>query len=433
MHLSLPNMVRLMFGILIWVAVVFAVQSASKGIDESMPVNRIRHHFNPNHLRLELPIPPLDHRKEPKVGDPIKCSLDPQDPGLLTSIGEVSGVKPLGEKVGWKITIVVWEEYKHLITVDTVWSIFGGPTGFDEIVATVFDSDAQEKLEHRWALFIEENKTKLKRVISPVLNSTLNELMAVVMPNLEASFNRHQNELWSVLREHWEKDVKATLLPMLKEKASPRINSEVIPMCMDCVQELWEHAPAGSFAWNAFRDKVVPWDAKDNLKKKFVAWLDEEGKDIIDKHVPGVMAKCEEIGEELLKDAEVREALSKVARNVMNHPQLQRLVKVILQEGIMDNPQTMAFLSAKLQSPEVQNAMREFGGMIEPYVRDMIDSVLLDPRSETKKINPNLVKLMRAQILWKKDFYLVVHPGSRNPACDRYPFKASSVRYGFAQ
>ena len=431
MRWTLENAIRLVVGILLWVALVAGVRNTLVTVENSMPVGRIVHHFNKNHLRVVVNIPPLDHRKEPKVSDPIKCSLHPDDPSLLTQIGEVEEVEHLGKKVGYNVTLLIWEEYKHLATLDTTFAIFGGPTGFEEIVATLFDDHAKEELRQRWAIFVAENKTELKRTISPILESTLNELMAVVLPSIEESFNAHQEEIWTLLRAHWEADVKGALLPLLKEKANPRINSEIIPLFMDCVQELWEKAPAGSFAWNAFRDKVVPWDTKDNLRKRFIIWLDDEGKDVIDAHLPGVMAKCEEIGEDLLADQEVKDALAGLAKKVFSNPQIKALGETIIREAILDNPKTGAFFEAKLKSPEFQQAVEKLGRIVEPHVRDMIDSVILDPRSTEKKINPNLVRVMRAQILWKKDFWLLMEPGTDALAWNDYSYPKTAIQYGF--
>lgn len=432
MRLTTGNLFRFAAGIVIWILVIMGSIHAVQAVldDNDGPVRQIEYQLKDQHLEVWVEIPPLDKRKHPKVADPVKCALDPDDPRDLTTIGEVREVETLPNK--WhRLQLVIWERYEHLITLDTTFDIFGGPHGFKEIVQTIFDEPATKELERRWALFVEENRDKLKRTITPLLESTLNEFVSVVRRDLEAAFANHQSELWEILQHHYETDIRATLFPMLKSKADPRINAEIIPLLMDCVQEMWEKAPAGSFAWNAFRDKVVPWDNKDNLKKRFVQWLDDEGKDVINKHLPGIMDKCEDIGEDLLKDQEVRQALADLAEKVINNEKLHAFGKKLIQEAILDNPKSIAFLEQKLQSPEFLRAGEQFGGMIEPYVRDMIDSILLDPRYEEKKINPNLVRLLRAQILWKKDFWLLAHPGSDVAAWDGLNFKRSAIEYGF--
>ena len=431
--MSLANFLRLVGGLALWgLIVLWSYQIVVSGvIQDSDPVNKIEHHFREDHLRVVVHIPRLDHRKEPKIADPIKCSLHPEDPTLLTQIGEVQEVEHRSDG-SYKVTLLIWVEYKDLVTVDTNFAVFGGPTGFGEIMSTLFDSYAKKEAEKRWAAFLAKNGDAVKRIFSPILESTMDELVSLLLPNIEASFNAHQDELWTLLREHWKEDVKGFLLPLLKEKANPRINREIIPLFMDCVQELWEKAPAGSFAWNAFRDKIVPWDTKDNLRKRFVKWLDDEGKDVIDAHLPGVMNKCEEIGEDLLQDQEVRDALASLAQNIFTHPQFKALGQKIVQEAILDNPNISTFLEEKLNSPEVQKALGKLGKMIDPFARDLIDSIILDPRSPTiKRINPTLVKILRAQILWKKDFWLLMEPGTENKAMNDWIFPPTAIRYGF--
>jgi hypothetical protein len=112
---------------------------------------------------------------------------------------------------------------------------------------------------------------------------------------------------------------------------------------------------------------------------------------------------------------------------------LKALGQKIIQEAILDNPKTLAFFEEKIRSPRVQRALNQLGRMVDPYVRDMVDSIILDPRSPTKKINPTLVRVLRAQILWKKDFWLLMEPGTGTKTSEGYTFSPSSIRYGFDQ
>ncbi|MGE0431391.1 MAG: hypothetical protein AB7K09_13885 [Planctomycetota bacterium] len=412
------DILRLINGIFAWVALIglVAIVWANNPIDDYQPAQQLGDYVYDRYFEVQLHYDWLPDWPRPKAGDVVRYRQvlnENRQPGedeliQVLPIGEVFAVKELPGG-GADLTVHIFPHARDRVASDTVFLAYTGPENFEEVLEMLIDDNARTGMEGQWQNFLNAHQMQIEEIFKPLIESTLADFMAVVTPDLETAINDHSEDFNAIFRTYWDGSVKERLMPMIEQKGMPQVEAQIVPIVRECGQELWDNAPAGSFAWNAFRDKIVPWDSKTNLQQRFDLWLREEGRPIIDKYVPRMKAEAEKIGINLANDPDIGAVTRGMLADVIGDPRLGSLLQKVIQSAIVDNPKTTQFLRERWSDGRVQGALRRVGRLIEPYANAAIDSILLDRNA--RRINPNLVTVMRSQILWKGDFWILAGPG----------------------
>lgn len=422
------QLIRLGVGMAVWAALIGgAVSFASRAtVHRSDTVEAMDAYFFRNHFTVVLEFPMTYPAKKgdavfyPVVIDESVGAVDFQ------RIGEILEVTHPA-RGGTTIRAWIYPHARANMKHGTLFRANSGPENFEAVVNQLMDQRAKDMLAHQWDRFLKEQGPTVEHTLKPLLDKALSEYMTMVTPDIEASVTRRQPQFIAIVERHYRQTVEPKLFPVVEAKGMPLVELKLVPHLRNLGQEMWEHAPAAAFAWNAFRDKIVPWDSKTNLQERFDKWLRDEGMAIIEKHKPAILAAIQEIGGDLATDPQVIGMLDEAVRNILKDPALSRQVEGVIYEAIISNPKNEGFFKTQWNDPRMQTALRDLGNRLEWYINPVVDTVLLD--RDNRRINPNLVWVLRRQILWKQDFWILVEPPADHASDDAFRPVPDGHRY----
>ncbi|MCD4658059.1 MAG: hypothetical protein K8S87_11025, partial [Planctomycetes bacterium] len=165
----------------------------------------------------------------------------------------------------------------------------------------------------------------------------------------------------------------------------------------------------------------------EDVMKRFDEWLVKDGYPIINEHRGELIESVEKIVNDLVYDEDIAEKFQEILQDFLSNPKLADTIMQMAKEIIIDNPETVEFFKDLWESDELQDKLETAGSWLEPLLVSLSDDIMLDLSNPgEQKINPNLVKVLCSQILWKDDVWWVVtstRPDEFLPVKSGYIFK----------
>lgn len=433
--MRVKTILRVGVGLAIWTVIGVHLVQAWTGAERERPeaVRQLQAYFFEDHFEIVLHFERELWR--PKIGDPIIVdTINDQGYPDLQTIGEVREIirhdNGSTELVCW-----IFPHARHHVTEDSRFRGFAGPRNFEQVMDILMTPRIREAAEYRWNQFVEAHEDEVKGLLTPMIDSAFDDYFNLIRPELDAAVSKQEQRFLRLVERHYEESVKDELFPKLEEHGMPLFEEKMVPVLRPLGREMFNNIPKWRLGGAGILD-AIPFTGGGRLERDFEDWLRDEGMQIIEAHREDLMAAAEEIAEDLANNEEIRGLLELGLNKVLNDPELGEIAREIVNEAMIDNPKTTAFVTEFWNRDETQRTLRRVASLAERYGTALVDTVML-AEGEPRRINPDLARVLRAQILWKDDFWLKLEPGSASDTGStlqhRHVFRGDSVELAYAR
>ena len=317
-------------------------------------------------------------------------------------VQDVSKLKSYRVREKWQVVFWIDGYRRNYVSEDLKFKYCNSPNDIGAILSTLFDENTKARIGKKISSFRDKYEDRFAELFVPFLKAKLSEYYSLIEDDISKAFENHQDDFEEMFKTLYDGKIQEEMLPLIEKKAIPEFNKKMKPKLIDLGMSLWESIPKLNFGWQYLTSST------EEFMKKFDEWLVEEGYPIIDKHKEGLVDSVENIVNTLAYDKDIADEFQEILQDFLSNPKLGETLMEMMQEIIIDNPETVQFFKDLWASDELQAKLASVGSMIEPLLVSISDDILLDLSNPgDKKINPNLVKVLRSQILWKDDFWWV--------------------------
>jgi hypothetical protein len=354
---------------------------------------------------------------------PSSCELAEGDPvfafdssRLLQQVGIiVSRSNPTSQREANVARAVLFDPAPDLSQVPNAYYL-STPDSIEWVVQTLLPPDRRKQIEAELTAAIKEHHREILHSLEPVVNKSVREALGVLEQDLPLVLEKHRPELRAIAGRGKEEILQNELLPLVKAEVWPIIRQDSEPLVRQVSCELWDRVSLWGFAWRGLVDKL-PWlGGKNRVEQELARFLDQEAMPIFERHERDFLGLIETIVQDVSRNDKVRSGLKRSLARVAEDPELQRVLKEVFHEAVVENPRFWNTVRQNLSSPEARNALQVTATRLEPTVRRVGDLVL---GTREEGLTPEFTRVLREQVLLKDRHTVVV--GDLPSACADWP------------
>ncbi len=297
------------------------------------------------------------------------------------------------------------------------------PMALDWVVETMIPSARRKEIAamitEEWKLQREELVTQLR----PVMREGLRTALKAVESELPQILRNHRDD-FHTLGDRYEAEVlKAEIIPLVREEILPIVEEEGVPVATEVGKALWNRVSLWSFTWRYVYDKSpFPKRNKNKVKEEFQRFIDKEALPELRSRSDQFIGLTERIVKRSMENSEVKAAMKRNFKRVLEDDELRRLVLMIVRETVIENETLRTELQAYMKDQETKVAMSLAGERLEPIVRDIGDMIF---GSRAAGITPEFSRILRSQILTKDRRWFVIVPtgAAENSTTEETPIR----------
>ncbi len=336
-------------------------------------------------------------------------------------VQKISTINKYNIREKWMVTFWINSYKRNYVSEDLKFKYCNSPNDIGAVLSTLFDENTKARIMKKISNFRDKYEEKFADLLVPFLKNRLSDYYSLIEDDISTAFENHQDDFQEMFETLYEGKIQEEMLPLVEDKTIPLFHEKLKPELMKLGSELWESLPMWSLGW-----KWVTGSNED-VMKRFDEWLVKDGYPIINNHRDELIESVEKIINDLVYDADIAEKFQEILQDFLSNPKLADTLMQMAKEIIIDNPETAEFFKKLWESDEMQNNLETVGSWLEPLLVSLSDDIMLDLSNPgEQKINPNLVKVLRSQILWKDDVWWVVtstKSGEFLPVKSGYIFK----------
>ncbi|MCP3917663.1 MAG: hypothetical protein GY711_19120 [bacterium] len=364
-------------------------------------------------IELELPGVSADY------GDPIFAR---DEAGGWMQVGYLSGVdNPRGAT---RATAIWYSSELEPEACDLVYARNAGTLA--DVVATMLPPEKRERILTIVAEANRRHGAEIAAALRPVIERTIRETAPVIEAGVRASITAHRSEVQALAQRYDEKFIRRRLVPLVREEVLPSVRLHGEPIAKEIAAELWERASVLRFGWAALYDSA-PFPAKDLTRKEFDRFLVNEAVPVVESHTADLVEAVKRVLTDVASNPRIRTELEAFADELARDPELERLLKSVIQEAIVDNEALRDVWVRNWQANESQAALGLAGRRFEPVVRQIGDELF---GTREVGIHPDFARVVRNQILGKDRRWFVATrrsgPASSGPIRIRVAHESGS-------
>ena len=344
-----------------------------------------------------------------RPGDPVFLAI-PAVGSEAVAYRQCGAVKStIGEGTDRMVQI---EWYETSIPVDECQMFQYHATGrLSEVVATLFPTEKQERIQQRISVAIAEHGETLSRQFVPLVEASLRKSMPIIEQEFQAAVQRHRDEIDAASMRWKDELVQERLIPLARQEILPIVRKHGQPPAETIGREIWDRASLFRFGWRAIYDKS-PLPQRDLLRREWGRFGEQVAVPVLEKHMDEIVVAIERSLRDIAANSTVRNELAEVADQIASDPKSRALVRKILNETFVENPRLREVWREVWSSTQAQTAIAIAGDRLEPIVRKIGDDVF---GSEEIGIDPDFARVLRSQILRKDRRWIIAwYSGASN-------------------
>ncbi len=346
-------------------------------------------------------LPRIKLKKLELTGEKSEIFFDEQN--NTAYVQKISEISEYNIREKWMVTFWINSYKRNYVSEDLKFKYCNSPNDIGAVLSTLFDENTKARIMRKLNSFRDKYEERFTDLFVPFLKNKLNDYYALIEDDIRIAFDNHQVDFQEMFKTLYEGKIQEDFFPLVEDKAIPLFHEKLKPELMILGGELWGSLPMWSLGW-----KWVTGGNED-VMKRFDEWLVKDGYPIINNHRDELIESVEKIINGLFYDEDIAEKFQEILQDFLSNPKLADTLLQIAKEIIIDNPETAGFFKDLWESDEFQDKLETAGSWLEPLLVTLSDDIMLDLSNPgERKINPNLVKVLRSQILWKDDVWWVV-------------------------
>ncbi len=348
---------------------------------------------------LQFPYP-----VEIAVGDPI---FHRNPGGALSPVGEVEALLRDGQRLPFSHAYPGHGVHQVECTLRAghLRNLPGKPRGkllsipetFSWVLRTLLPKERIASLTKKWNLALLEQREEIFKTLSPVVSRFVRTVQEVLAADLPPALKDRREELGMIGRRLNEEIVEREFKPLIRTELWPVIERRTKPALQALSSEILKRAPLWGITWR-YLYQTLPFTSDSYLKETLEEFWREEAVSILKDHADEFLLIAEDIAQEAAANPRLNEAFRRSFDRLLEDQELQQMLRLIIQEVILDNPRFHESLKELGSSPEVERALQALSPRIEPLIRQVGVEILGTPEAG---ITPEFASVLRTQILQK--------------------------------
>jgi hypothetical protein len=184
----------------------------------------------------------------------------------------------------------------------------------------------------------------------------------------------------------------------------PIVEKHATPVVEDIGAELWDRASLWRFGWRYAYD-VLPLTNRNLVKAEWSRFVDEEAIPVVESHFDEFIDVQKRIIVETTSNPAVRKAIQESMETLVDDPDLQKFLSDVLQHAVVNNQELHRVLQEVMSSEKAMQLGQQFEESLQPLANEIGVELF---GTDTEGLTPELVAVLRSQILGKDQRWLVV-------------------------
>jgi hypothetical protein len=423
--------IKLVAGILIWIAIVAAMVIGFRHSNAVSPqaVENLVSYVGAQRSSVDVASP---HHVVIGIGDPLFMETD----GVLEPIGMVTALDldqtQLDSQRQSKKIRLAWVKQATV-------TFFSGSPPLGEgasvelyttdqspawVVKTMLSPSMREEVSQLILTAYDEHQEDLIEQFRPVIKKTIVDSAQLVRDSVVAELERRQDAVAAIGQRYQNDVIQEKLMPVIQAEVWPIVEEEASPLVQEIGQEVWQEVSVWRFGWRFLYDKS-PLPDKKLSQKEFDRFVQNKALPIFESHFEDVIEMQKRMIARVLANKKVTATVSTVARDFFSDEEVQALFKDVFRKAVIDNPNLRKSIEQTWRSEEAQRAMKMANGRLESTITRIGQSLFGSPNG---KITNEFARVLRNRVLHKDDRWLVLKPGaSKEPSASAEPVRTLAL------
>jgi hypothetical protein len=342
-----------------------------------------------------------------RVGDPLFLELET---GQFEFAGDVFQVT--SNSTGEKLVQIYWRN-GHVLPEQPRVEYYETPRSLVWIARTLLPPEKKKRVIDKIMLHYQQEAPKINAKLMPVLREVFQRSIPIIEEAALEYVKKERTRVQGLGQKYQETLVKQKLVPLLRRDVMPIVEKHSKPVVEDIGLELWDRASLWRFGWRYAYD-VLPLTNRNLVQAEWRRFVEEEAIPVLESHFDEFIEVQKRILVETSSNPAVRKAIQESMGTLIDDPELQDFLGDVLQHAVVNNQKLHSVLQEVMSSEQAMQLGRQFEESLQPLANEIGVELF---GTETEGLTPELVAVLRSQILGKDQRWLIVrnHVGSQNP------------------
>ena len=265
----------------------------------------------------------------------------------------------------------------------TYWQTpLGVEDAVNALLPPAIQRDVAAEILEGWQQYDEQ----LATAWGPIVSELVAAYLEAIGNDIETSFRRREDELWSISKRHSQAFV--TEWPAMQERLRPILREHLTPVLARLMNDAIAEAPKVSIAWNVVRGRNA------ETYQLMLDWLTDYLADMPEADKAEMTEAIRTTWETVRQDAVLVEQFAGIGRGILDDRELRRVLTDIYREAIAENPRTAECIQNQvLHSEDLRARMYELIELFAPTAQRVAALCLFDESGATR---PQIVHLVRS-------------------------------------
>ncbi|RME04883.1 MAG: hypothetical protein D6805_01420 [Planctomycetota bacterium] len=396
------NRKRIYLGALIWgclLASPYLLMDKKKSLHQEL--NKMKNFFVYLHsspLRLKIK---FHQNVYLSPSDPVNY----YDGEMYVVIGRV--IKKISYNKGCEVWVEMFPDKFQYLSQSSQFYYYEDSGTAESIVETLLKGRRGKELKKYFQNVLEKQKKLLKHKLQPAFDQIVSALSPYIQQGLIHAVSKRQNLLTNLLEE---KLLNQNLISSVQTQVTKSLEKRAPPILQPIAMEVWEKFPVTSIIFHELSHKI---GFKKSGMDKLREFLENEGTKIIKKHENQIKNLFVQVARDVTSSPKVAQTFQDSLNQILNDPRFQKIIKEVLQEGIVENEHLQQALMKEL--PKILEMLSNLMGDMDDLVREITNQILCKNGNPKEGINPALARILRQQILWKETEWLQIKTPTPGP------------------
>lgn len=319
--------------------------------------------------------------------------------GLMRG-GEVADV----DAVERRVTLHLDRSATEMLNSSTRAVCWKAPLSVEDAIPALLPPAVQDRMAAQIQLDWKEHRDEIDEAWGPLVSELAGAYLEAIGPDVQAAFERHEDQLWRIARKHGR--ATAAAWPRLQERLAPILQEYLTPVLGRLMNDAISDAPKVRIAWAIARGRnaeafqqMMDWQAE------YFATMSEADKAELQRAVRYTWEKA-------TADPVLSAEFSRLGRNLLSDAELRAALSTIYHEAFVENPRSEDFFREKvLGSPRVQARLYRLVEVFGPTARRVLEIALFDQTGRTRS---EVVHFLRSVILDRRVAWVTLEPGKHD-------------------
>jgi hypothetical protein len=332
------------------------------------------------------------------VGDPLFLEYAPGQFHFAGDIFEVGTASQDG-----RVIRVHWRNSTPLPSSPLI-EYYQTPRSLTWIAKTLLPPEKKEKVIKRIVTHYQAESPKINAKLVPVLRDVFEKSIPVIEKSAVAYVRSQRGRVQTLGQKYQETLVQKKLVPLLRRDVMPIVEKHASPVVESIGAELWDRASLWRFGWRYAYD-VLPLTNRNLVQAEWHRFVENEAIPVVESHFDEFIEVQKRIILEATSNPSVRKAIQESMETLIDDRELQTLLGDILQHAVVNNQELHQVLQEAMTSEKAIALGKQFEESLQPLANDIGVELF---GTETEGLTPELVAVLRSQILGKDQRWLVI-------------------------